>query len=199
MTLVLLDTNAYLRLAKRIRPMLGIKFGQNGYIPTVLSDVEQEVHRNRVLRFKYPWFDDDELHKERLASQIRLSAAEKTALQSAQSVLHGTVLSDIDRFIVGDRSPPSPTDCRVLAFTQIRPSIVVTDDLGMHALAEDFQIDVWHGWELLAKMKTAKVVTNDLIREIYSALEANGDMTKTWLEAKHNHFSRIFGSAPDPG
>ena len=27
-TLVLLDTNAYLRLAKRVRPMLGVEFGQ---------------------------------------------------------------------------------------------------------------------------------------------------------------------------
>ena len=29
-TLVLLDTNAYLRLAKRVRPVVGIKFGQKG-------------------------------------------------------------------------------------------------------------------------------------------------------------------------
>ena len=38
MTLVLLDTNTYLRLAKRIRPLLGVKFGQKDYVLTVLKD-----------------------------------------------------------------------------------------------------------------------------------------------------------------
>lgn len=66
MTLVLLDTNAYLRLAKRVRPMLGVKFGQKEYVLTVLKDVETEVHRNPTLRAKYPWFDGDDVRAERL-------------------------------------------------------------------------------------------------------------------------------------
>jgi hypothetical protein len=45
-TLVLLDTNAYLRLAKRVRPLLGVPFGQKQYVVTVLEDVENEVHRS---------------------------------------------------------------------------------------------------------------------------------------------------------
>ena len=58
-TLVLLDTNAYLRLAKRVRPLLGVPFGQKRYVLTVLEDVEEEVRRNPRLRFHYPWFDGD--------------------------------------------------------------------------------------------------------------------------------------------
>ena len=49
MTLVLLDTNTYLRLAKRIRPLLGVKFGQKDYVLTVLKDVEDEVRRSPKL------------------------------------------------------------------------------------------------------------------------------------------------------
>lgn len=80
---------------------------------------------------------------------------------------------------------PSSTNCRVLAFGQIRQAVVVTDDIGMHDLAKDFGITVWHGPELLAKMRTAKMVSNELIREIFEALEANGDQTGTWRDAKH--------------
>ena len=40
---VLLDTNAYLRLAKRIRPLLGVTFGQKRYTLTILKQVEDEV------------------------------------------------------------------------------------------------------------------------------------------------------------
>lgn len=46
-TLVLLDTNAYLRLAKRIRPLLGMPFGQKRYVLTEGQDVEEEVHASR--------------------------------------------------------------------------------------------------------------------------------------------------------
>ncbi|CDW95052.1 MULTISPECIES: hypothetical protein [unclassified Thiomonas] len=191
--LVLLDTNAYLRLAKRVRPVIGIKFGQKGYVLTIHRFVEDEVRRNPRLRANYPWFDGPEFASERLAKQIRLTADEKTSIDAAQSVLHGWVLADPDSYTSGGRSPPGPTDCWLLALGQVKPAIVVTDDLGMHALANDFSITVWHGFELLDKLRSAKAVDAPLIREIFDALEANNDMPKTWLEAKHTLFMRIFG------
>ena len=63
----------------------------------------------------------------------------------------------------------------------------------MHTLAAEVGLKVWHGFELLAKLKSAKVVDNDLVRDIYDALERNGDMTETWRKAKHSEFARIFG------
>lgn len=176
--------------------MLGVKFGQKEYIVTILKDVEEEVHRSGTLRFKYPWFDGSELLAERMAQTVRLNPEEKLKLDAAQSILRGWVLSNVELYTSEGRSPPSPTDCRILAFGQIRPAIVVTDDIGMHLLAEDFGIPVWHGPDLLAKMRTAKLIDNNLIREIYEAMERNGDTTKTWIEAKHRIFSKIFGMDP---
>lgn len=101
MTLVLLDTNIYLRLAKRIRPLLGVKFGQRNYLLTVLKDVEDEVRRNGTLHFKHPWFDDEAFGEERDATRVRLTAVEKTTLENACSVLRGHVLSEVDRYTRG--------------------------------------------------------------------------------------------------
>ena len=81
-----------------------------------------------------------------------------------------------------------------MAYAQVKNAVVVTDDLGMHTLASEAGLKVWHGFELLAKLKTARVVDNELIREIYDALERNGDMTETWRQAKHREFARIFGT-----
>jgi len=36
LTLLLLDTCAYLRLARRVKPLLGVEFGQKRYVLTVL-------------------------------------------------------------------------------------------------------------------------------------------------------------------
>ena len=196
MTLVLLDTNTYLRLAKRIRPLLGVKFGQKDYVLTVLRDVEDEVRRNRSLRSKFPWFDDEVFGDERDAARVPLSAEQKEQLKNFQSVLQGFVLTDLDRYTTAGRHPPSETDCKVLAFGEVKKAVVVTDDLGMHLLAGDFEIPIWHGWELLSKMRAAKKIDNDRIRDIYDALERNRDLTATWLQAKHTEFARIFGPRP---
>jgi hypothetical protein len=191
-TQVLLDTNTYLRLAKRIRPAVGRKFGQVPYVLVILKAVEDEVHRSARLRFLNPWFDEPEFAQERMAKQTRLSAAEKQELKLVQDVLLGTIQLDVAKYTTG-RSPPGATDCWLLAYGQVKGAIVATDDLGMHTLAADFGLKVWHGFELLAKLKSAKVVDNDLIRDIYDALERNGDMTETWRAAKHSEFARIFG------
>lgn len=197
MTLILLDTNVYVKLAKRVQPLLGKKFGQKDYVLTILRDVEDEVHRNPRLRHDYPWFDAANLANERLAHSPRLSAQDKNTLAVATSVLHGLVKIDPTKFMTKGRSPPSYTDCRMLAFGQIRPAIVVTDDLSMHELAAMVGIDIWHGPELLKKMLSAKLIGNELVREIYAALEVNNDLTATWVEAKHNAFVKIFGKATD--
>lgn len=195
MTLVLLDTNAYLRLAKRIKPLLGIEFGQKPYELTILKDVEDEVRKSKRLQFLYPWFDDALFVEERFAKRIRLSASEKATLKAATSVLRAHVLENAGAYTDRGRSPPSETDCCCLAFGQIRAAIVATDDLGMHLLAQDFDIHVWHGHELLKKVLSAKLIDSVLVREIYEALEGNGDLPNTWHAVKHTVFKKFFGPA----
>ena len=173
--------------------MLGVKFGQKDYVLTILKDVEDEVHRSSKLQFLYPWFDQADLTKERISKRVRLTPSEKKQVQAATSILREHVLNDASRYTSQGRSPPGSTDCYILAFGQIRTAIVATDDLGMHLLAKDFGLPIWHGHELLKKMLTAKVIDNALVKEIYEALENNSDLTLTWKKAKHTTFKKIFG------
>ncbi len=196
MTLVLLDTNAYLRLAKRIKPLLGAPFGQKGYVLTILKDVESEVHASARLKERFPWFDDPPLKQERVAKRVRLSQAEKAQIKAMTSVLRAHVLENTENYTTLGRSPPSPTDCYCLAFGQIRTAIVATDDLGMHKLAKDFEIRVFHCHDVLKKMLTAKVIDKDLVTEIYHALEVNGDLPRSWVDVKHTAFKKVFGPEP---
>jgi hypothetical protein len=190
---VLLDTNAYLRLAKRIRPLLGVSFGQKHYTLTILKQVEDEVFKSARLKFHYPWFTEAEFDTERLAKQVRLSSDERESIDAAASILRAHVLADTSAYTSQGRSPPSPTDCFLLAFAQVREAILVTDDLGMHLLAKEFEIDIWHGHELLKRMMGAKVISNDLVREIFSALEDNNDLPRTWQDVRHTVFKKLFG------
>lgn len=193
MTLVLLDTNAYLRLAKRIKPLLGKPFGQKGYVLTILKDVESEVHTSARLKERFPWFDDPPLEQERLAKRVRLSKDEKTQIVAITSVLRAHVLENTADYTILGRSPPSPTDCFCLAFGQVRTAIVATDDLGMHRLSKDFEIPVLHCHDVLKKMLTAKVIDKVRVAEIYHALEINGDLPRSWMGVKHTAFKKVFG------
>lgn len=197
MTVLLLDTNTYLRLGKRIRPLLGQTFGQKGYVPTIIRQVEDEVLRSPRLMFNYPWFTEAELKAERSSKQIRLGKEEREKIEAASSVLRAHVLEHAQDYTTRGRSPPSPTDCFLLAFGLVREAIVVTDDLGMHKLADEFEIVVWHAYDLLKKMLSAKAIDKELIREIYTALENNNDYPLSWREAKHSKFNKIFGAKPE--
>jgi len=66
----------------------------------------------------------------------------------------------------------------------------------MHKLANDFDIDIWHGHDLLKKMLTAKLINNELVRDIFTALENNNDLPRTWQEVKHTVFKKLFGPKP---
>jgi len=176
--------------------MLGVPFGPKKYTLAVLGDVEAEVHRNAALQFKFPWFDEQVLVEERLAARIRLTAEDKLSIDVAAGVLRDAVLADPLRYMQGSGSPPSPVDCRVLAHGHVRDCIVTTDDLGMHLLAAEFGIRVWHGFEPLKALLNAKAITTPMVKEIYDALEANGDLPATWRKARHVKFSRVFGRSP---
>lgn len=190
---VLLDTNAYLRLARRVRPLLGVEFGQKRYVLTVLGDVEEEVLRSKRLRHHFPWFEtDQEVASERMAKRVRLSREQREDLEHSARFLHDWVVDQAQRFVERGRTPPSPVDCRVLAYGQLWQAIVVTDDLAMHDLAQEFSIDIWHGHELLARLRSGRMVDNALVREIYLALEANGDLPSTWRLARDKAFPRVF-------
>lgn len=188
MTLLLLDTNAYLRFAKRVKPLLGEPFGNKGYTLTILAAVEEEFSRSPRLRERFPWFVEAEFATERLAKQFRFSPAERAELAAATSVMRESVLSDPGRF----KNPPSAVDCRVLAFGLIRNAIVVTDDLSMHVLAAEFELPVMHGHDVLKRMLSAKKINKAQVREIYDMLAANGDLPATWERDRDVLFPRIF-------
>lgn len=195
MTLVVLDTNLYLRLAKRVRPFLGVPFGAKQYVLVILPDVEEEVRRSARLKFLFPWFDGSEHDGERKAKALRLSVAERQELDAMTTILRQSVLEDAQTFTNEGRTPPSETDCRVLALASLRDGIAGTDDMGMHLLAGKFDITVWHGWELLKRMKSGKMIDNPLIRDIFDALERNNDLPRSWRDAKETHLKGIFGSS----
>jgi hypothetical protein len=113
-TEVLLDTNTYLRLAKRIRPAVGRQFGQVPYVLVILKVVEDEVHQSSKLRFNNPWFDEPEFAQERF--QAALSAADKAQIELVKGPCWA--LADLEK--TPQTLSPGRADCWLLAYGQVK-------------------------------------------------------------------------------
>ncbi len=64
-TKLLLDTNAYLRLAFTIHPLLFVSFGEEQYTLYVIEDFQKEFNRRRRLKRSFPWVNQKEFKNNR--------------------------------------------------------------------------------------------------------------------------------------
>jgi len=195
-TTILLDTNAYLRLAKRIQPLLGKKFNPvKDYVLIVLREVADEVHRQPRLVHQYPWFDDAEYTEERKRYGARLTKGQKDEAAENKKFLLSHVAQHARAYLVQGRDPPSDTDCYVLGVAMACNWCVATDDENMRALGKDFEVQCLYAFDVLHKLLSAGMIDKAKVIEIYEALEANGDMTVRWIDAKGKLFKKVFGSS----
>jgi len=47
-------------------------------------------------------------------------------------------------------------------------------------------------------MLSAKLIDNELVKEIYEALENNNDLPRAWQVVRHTVYKKIFGPKPKP-
>lgn len=77
---ILLDSNAYFRLARSIHPLLNQEFGNTTqYCLYVIADLEKEFGRSRRLRNKFSWVDDQE-YRDNRSFKIPISQEERKQL-----------------------------------------------------------------------------------------------------------------------
>ncbi|MDP9687202.1 UNVERIFIED_ORG: hypothetical protein J2W82_000857 [Pseudomonas mohnii] len=61
---ILVDTNVYLRLAKTVRPLLFVIFGESEYCLYILPELNEELKSNK-LQSKFGWVSEEEFLENR--------------------------------------------------------------------------------------------------------------------------------------
>jgi hypothetical protein len=139
---ILVDTNAYLRLAKTIRPLLFVPFGDTEYCLYILPELNEEL-ANRRLKNKFPWVNEDEFVQNRKHFP-NLGKTQKKSIRLNFEYIWGYVQTDLPG--------PSRVDAWYIAYALELNVTVVTDDQDMTALAEVFEVQVVPTLELLKIM-----------------------------------------------
>ncbi len=121
---ILLDRNAYFRLARSIRPLLTECFGPPPpYSLFVLCELEEEYYSSRRLQTKFEWFMEAEFRADRARKQYRCAGRVSEGVDAA--------LTNLTRFSDDKDLGMAPEDLRALAVGLVRGFPVVTDDQSM--------------------------------------------------------------------
>lgn len=139
---ILVDTNAYLRLAKTIRPLLFVNFGENEYCLYILQELNREL-ANRKLQSKYPWVNEKEYEDNRKYFP-KINAQQKASIRQNFDYIWDYVQTDLPG--------PSRVDTWYIAYALELGVPVVTDDQDMSELAKTFDVQVMPTLALLKIM-----------------------------------------------
>ena len=139
---ILVDTNAYLRLAKTIRPLLFVPFGDNEYCLYILPELNEEL-AGRKLSSKFPWVDEEEFTENRKHFPS-IGKKQKKSIQQTYEYVWEYVQTDLPG--------PSRVDVWYIAYALELDVRVVTDDQDMTELANVFGAQVMPTLKLLKIM-----------------------------------------------
>lgn len=180
---ILLDSNAYFRLAKSIHPLLDTVFGNENYCLYLLKELDDEFYRNKRLNNKFAWVGDDDFSTNR---RKRLSLSRKDIGQIK------LVAGYLRQHKADNALGISEVDIQSLAHGQVLGIPVVTDDGDMLLTAEEFAIAKMKTLELMRIMLDCAHIDMAKVRQIAAFWAYEGDKPGDFRE----DYIRIFTEDP---
>lgn len=166
---ILLDSNAYFRLARSIHPLLQGAFGDNPkYSLFVLSDLDDEYFTSSRLRSKFEWVKTRDYRADREAKRYSYKGKLRQQVDNAFSYLA--------EYANGQQLGVSPEDLKALAVGFARGIPVVSDDHDMKIMADTYSIGCWNSVKLLKLMVTAGRIDMAKVKETLEYLDHEDDL-----------------------
>ena len=165
-TKVLLDSNAYFRLAKSIHPLLFEVFGATEYCLYVLKEMEDEWSRSTRLKNKFAWVNEQ---------QYRANRGKMLVLSKKQRKELPTVFDFVWDFIQVNDGGPSRVDAWNIAYGYVLGIVVVTDDVSMRSVATEFGVPTISSLRLLQIMVEEAHINMPKVREVAAYWIFDGD------------------------
>jgi hypothetical protein len=186
---ILLDSNAYFRLARSIRPLLSQSFGDPPpYVLKVLEDLDREFIRSRRLISIFRWVADSEYCADREASLYSARGKTATQVETALSYLvKQSIISGINVSII---------DLKAFAVGYARGFPVITDDKGMQQLAELFDIKCWPTLKLMKLMLDCKRIDLNKVKEVVEYWDAEKDLPRHIEDFRRLYVEFFKGKCP---
>jgi len=180
---ILVDSNAYFRLAQSIRPLLNVVFGKKQYCLYVIKELQNEYSRSTRLINAFSWVNDPE-YVENRSHLLKITKEEKPEI--------GRAYDFILDYVRSVHPGVSKVDVLCLAHAEQLRIPVVTDDEEMRTVAGEYSITTYKTLELLKLMLDCRYIGIDKVREIASYWIYQNDKPKDLIA----DYKKLFGEAP---
>ncbi len=183
---ILLDTNAYLRLADNLHPLLSRTFGTDPVFELkILGGTIGEYNYQSRLKSKFDWVMSGRHVDDRRRGVLRLNSMGEEAV------------NDIWQFILSESHERAPYcsrfDIRCLATAYELGLTLVTDDRPLRLLAKDYEVECLSTLGLLSLMKKHQHVDMEQIQGTVHLWRFNDDLPGNF----YAEFLSLFGVAPE--
>lgn len=180
---ILVDSNAYFRLAQSIHPLLGVEFGAKRYCLYCIKELQDEYNRSLRLKNTFSWVNDPDYVKNR-SHLLKLTKEEKLEIKRAYDFIYN--------YAHNVYPGVSKIDVRCLAHAEQLCIPVVTDDEEMRIVAEVYGIKTYKTLDLLKLMLDCRHINTKKVREISSYWIYLNDKPKDFTA----DYKRLFGEPP---
>jgi predicted nucleic acid-binding protein len=183
-TKILLDSNAYFRLARNIHPLLDKEFGRTArYCLYVTDAFEKEFQRSKRLRGKFHWVNQQEF-KENRSRYPQISSIQRKEIRETFDHLRNHARTE--------NLGTSPVDIQILAMAWVLNIQAVTDDGDMLQLADDFDIPTLTTLELMKLMLDEGHIEMDTVRRVAANWRYDKDEPRNFSK----DYRRLFSEPP---
>lgn len=181
---MVVDSNAYFRLAQSIHPLLNKHFGDDNFCLFVIKELQEEYNRSPRLNNAFPWVNSPEYVTNRTPF-LAVKDEEAPEIRRAFEFIY--------RYARMVHNGISRVDVLCLAHAEQLGIPVVTDDTEMRLLAKDYNIKTLSSMELLKLMLDCSYIDMAKVREIVAYWEYLNDKPNKNFRLD---YKRIFGEAP---
>lgn len=184
---ILLDSNAYFRLADNLYPLLERTYGSSQkWKIKILGGTVHEYNYSTRLHSKFVWVNNEKHIEDRKRGLIGLSEDKKKAILENKIFMRETCR---DQFF-----GCSNFDIEYLATAYELQITLVTDDLDLVNLAKLYNHPVISSMELLHKMLSEKDITYDDVKSTVTMWTYFDDLPSDFC----SEYRRLFNEDPEP-
>jgi hypothetical protein len=164
---ILVDSNAYFRLAYNFHPLLSVPFGAEEHTLYVIENFQKEFDNNPGLQRKFFWVDEEE-YAENRKRKIKIAKQARKDIDLA--------FDFIWEHNVSAGLGASPTDVKAIAYGYVLSIPVVTDDKDMLSLGNVFGVEMIRLIDLLDLMYKSGHINKSNIDSLVEHLVYDNDM-----------------------
>lgn len=183
---ILLDSNAYFRMADNLYPLLKRIYGlSTKWRLYILGGTVHEYQYSSRLRSKFRWVNNEKHIEDRKHGQIRLSDDQKKSIADTKDFMRQTCREEC----LG--CSPFDIECLATAF-ELR-CVLVSDDNDLIKLADLYDHPVLSTLELIQKMLLEHCITITDVRSIVVMWTYDNDLPGRF----HSEYVKLFGEEPE--